>query len=127
MSKKKKKPLLSSGFENNPFASLEVEALAPDPETNSQLDQQKTKAPTRRLCRIRLEKKGRGGKKVTVLYDFEPVLETDEMLDLLSELKKSGGCGGTLKDDSLELQGDVRLRTADQLSKKNFNVKGSLK
>ena len=122
MSKKKKKiSLESGGFSINPFASLDIKCEAQNPEPVKQ-------APKVRhtTCSIRLEKKGRAGKQVTVLYSFEPVLELVEMMNLLSEIKKAIGSGGTVKEDTLELQGDKRRQVAEFLTQKNFRVKGEL-
>lgn len=53
---------------------------------------------------IQLQRKGRGGKEVTVVTGL--TLNGMEMLALLQELKSSLGCGGTLKQQQLELQGN---------------------
>lgn len=53
---------------------------------------------------IQLQRKGRGGKEVTVVSGL--TLNGIEMLALLQELKSSLGCGGTLKQQQLELQGN---------------------
>ena len=122
MSKKKKKVSLESdGFSINPFAALDIQCEAKD------LEPQKVTPKVRHTsCSIRLEKKGRAGKQVTVLYSFEPVLELVEMMNLLSDIKKAIGSGGTVKEDTLELQGDKRRQVADFLNQKNFRVKGEL-
>ena len=119
---KNKKPLKSKGFSVNPFADLKVDCIAKDIE-NSAKSKNKISHTT---CRIRLEKKGRAGKKVTVIYGFEPVLELIEMMNLLSDLKKSIGSGGTVKEDTLELQGDKRPQVAEFLKQKNYRTKGEL-
>jgi translation initiation factor 1 len=122
MSKKKKKlPLESQDFSINPFASLDIKCEASDPEPIK-----KAAKIQHTSCSIRLEKKGRAGKQVTVLYSFEPVLELVEMMNLLSDIKKAIGSGGTVKEETLELQGDKRQQAADFLTKKNFRVKGAL-
>ena len=48
------------------------------------------------------------------------------MMNLLSEIKKAIGSGGTVKEDTLELQGDKRRQVAEFLTQKNFRVKGEL-
>jgi len=53
---------------------------------------------------IQLQRKGRGGKEVTVVTGL--TLNGMEMLALLQELKSGLGCGGTLKQQQLELQGN---------------------
>jgi translation initiation factor 1 len=54
--------------------------------------------------RVTREKKGRGGKTVTVLYGL--ALPEEEMEVLAKELKKRCGAGGTVKGSSIEVQGD---------------------
>lgn len=46
-------------------------------------------------------------KKVTIIEGFNPNGDID-LEELASELKSSLGCGGTTKDNSIELQGDHR-------------------
>jgi translation initiation factor 1 len=78
--------------------------------------------PPRIVAKLRLEKKGRGGKTVTVVYDLPrnaPFLK-----DLSQELKRSCGTGGTVVEDTVELQGDLRDRVREFLEKKGFTVKG---
>lgn len=44
------------------------------------------------------------GKVVTLLQNLP--LSSPELVDLLSFCKKKWGCGGTLNDEEIELQGD---------------------
>jgi translation initiation factor 1 len=78
--------------------------------------------PTRVVAKLRLEKKGRGGKNVTVVYDLP---RNDEFLkSLCQELKRACGVGGTVSDNAIELQGDLRDRLRERLLAKGFVVKG---
>ena len=121
MSKKKKRVALgeSQDFSITPFASLEIDCVASNPEP----EEKKSKI-AHTNCRIRLEKKGRAGKKVTVIYGFEPILELTQMMELLGDLKKSLGSGGSVKEDTLEIQGDNRSQVAEFLQNKNYRPKG---
>jgi translation initiation factor 1 len=78
--------------------------------------------PDRIVAKLRMEKKGRGGKMVTVV-DGLPRNDTF-LKELCSELKKTCGTGGTVDDGAIELQGDLRDRVRDALTKKGFRVKG---
>jgi translation initiation factor 1 len=78
--------------------------------------------PARIVAKLRLEKKGRGGKAVTVVYDL-PRNETF-LKELVSALKRACGSGGTLIDGGVEVQGDVRDRVRELLAKKGWTVKG---
>jgi translation initiation factor 1 len=69
-----------------------------------------------------MEKKGRGGKTVTVV---DGLPENAEFLKELSqELKRACGTGGTVVDGGVELQGDVRPRVRDVLAGRGYVVKG---
>ena len=69
-----------------------------------------------------MEKQGRGGKTVTVIYGLPNNAEF--LKDLCSEMKKACGCGGATTDDGVELQGELRDRIRPLLAKKGFVVKG---
>jgi len=70
---------------------------------------------------MRVEKAGRGGKTVTVVYGLP---RNDVFLkDLAKELKRACGTGGTATDEGVELQGDIRERVRELLVKKGFQVK----
>ncbi|MBL8337463.1 MAG: stress response translation initiation inhibitor YciH [Rhodoferax sp.] len=56
--------------------------------------------------RLTLESKGRGGKAVTLVRGLP--LPPDELQRLAQALRGACGCGGTLKDGVVELQGDQR-------------------
>ena len=82
----------------------------------------KESVPDRVVAKLRMEKKGRGGKTVTVIFglpDNEPFLKT-----LCGELKKACGCGGAITEDGVELQGELRDRVRTYLEKKGYVVKG---
>lgn len=72
---------------------------------------------------IRLERKGRGGKSVAVIEGLQmPQKERDE---LLKQLKARLGTGGTVKDTSLEIQGDHRDALMAALEKMGYTPKRS--
>ena len=43
--------------------------------------------------------------------------------ELLKKMKKALGCGGTIKDGHLEIQGDKKLRAAQILEKEGYKVR----
>lgn len=63
--------------------------------------------------KVRLEKKGRGGKTVTVLFNL-PMPEP-EAKRLMKRLQALLACGGSLKDSTIELRGDVAERVLQLL------------
>ena len=78
--------------------------------------------PAKVTAKLRMEKKGRGGKTVTVVYGLPR--NAGFLKDLTQELKRVCGTGGAPGEDSVELQGDLRDRVRDVLVKKGFSVKG---
>jgi translation initiation factor 1 len=78
--------------------------------------------PARPIAKLRMEKAGRGGKTVTVVYGLPRNAAFLE--DLAQELKRACGTGGAVLDDGVELQGDLRERVREFLTRRNFLVKG---
>lgn len=78
--------------------------------------------PQNLTIKLRIEKGGRGGKVVTVLYDLprNPAF----LKELTSKLKKACGTGGTAKETTIELQGDYRDRLRQLLPTLGYRVKG---
>jgi len=78
--------------------------------------------PAKVVAKLRMEKKGRGGKTVTVVYDLPD--NAAFLKDLASELKRACGTGGSVADNTVEIQGDLRNRIREVLVKKGWTVKG---
>ena len=57
---------------------------------------------------VRLERSGRGGKEVTVVEHLAIAVSARD--EWLKALKAALGCGGTVEDERLVLQGDQRKR-----------------
>lgn len=92
---------------NNPFASLSgardrLPAGAPPRARAPEVP----RGPARAV--VRREKKGRGGKEVTVVEQL--ALGAAELEIWLKALKDALGCGGTVAGETLVLQGDHRER-----------------
>lgn len=78
--------------------------------------------PDKVVAKLRLEKKARGGKSVTVidgLPDNAAFLE-----ELAGALKRACGTGGTVRPGAIELAGDVRERIRPMLAARGWTVKG---
>jgi len=75
------------------------------------------------IARVRRETKGRGGKTVTTITGV-PLAE-EPLKELASLLKKRCGCGGSLKDGVIEIQGDHVQLLLDELLKQGFKAKKS--
>ena len=78
--------------------------------------------PNRIVAKLRMEKKGRGGKTVTVVDGLPN--NADFLNALCSELKRACGTGGAVDEGTIELQGDLRDRVRECLAGKGFVVKG---
>jgi len=77
------------------------------------------KAPNRHSLTIAKEK--RRGKVVTIVKDF--FIKPSELKFLLKNLKSKLGSGGTIKNSSIELQGDVGLKAKEILQKMEYRFK----
>ena len=70
---------------------------------------------------VSIDKKQRGGKKVTLVEGFQG--HEDDLADLGKELKKLCGTGGSVKDGDIIVQGDNRDKIAAYLQKEGYVVK----
>jgi len=80
------------------------------------------KIPKRIVAKLRVEKSGRSGKTVTVVAGLPR--NAAFLKTLGQELKRACGTGGTVLEDSVELQGDLRDRIRSVLQEKGYSVKG---
>ncbi len=71
--------------------------------------------------RVRSERKGRGGKVVTVVKGLP--LAGNDLKALATQLKKRCGGGGAVKDGNIELQGDHVDIMVEHLQTLGFNAK----
>ncbi|MEZ9147166.1 stress response translation initiation inhibitor YciH [Vibrio sp. 10N.286.52.C3] len=73
------------------------------------------------IVRIQKETKGRKGKGVSVVTGLD--LDDAPLKLMAVELKKVCGCGGSVKDGNIEIQGDARDKIKAHLEKKGYKVK----
>ena len=101
-----------------------------DRATGTSAEPSRDLAPERHTVRVRLERSGRKGKQVTVCGPL--ILCRDTVRDLLKQLRKQCGTGGTLKlietrdghpAFELELQGDHTERLVDELNARDYPTK----
>ena len=90
---------------HNPFGGLR-DKLGDLPEGPKQREPPPPKSPARAV--VRMERKGRGGKEVTVVEQLG--LKSAELDTWLKALKNALGCGGVVEGGTLVLQGDQRKR-----------------
>jgi translation initiation factor 1 len=77
--------------------------------------------PARTVLRLHLERKGRGGKAVTVVSELPP--HPSYFHNLIKQLKAHCGAGGALREGWLELQGDQRDKVQAYLQSLGFTVR----
>jgi translation initiation factor 1 len=73
--------------------------------------------------RVSREVAGRGGKGVSVISGLP--LQDAELEALATQLKKSCGAGGAVKDGRIEIQGDHRDRLVAELTRLGYPAKRS--
>ncbi|MEQ8263517.1 translation initiation factor Sui1 [Pseudohaliea sp.] len=73
------------------------------------------------IVRLRRERKGRGGKAVTLVEGVP--LPAAELKGLAKRLKQRCGVGGAVKDGRIEIQGDQREVLKGLLEAEGFKVK----
>lgn len=73
------------------------------------------------IVRIQRQTKGRKGKGVCLVTGLD--LDDGALKLVAAELKKVCGCGGSVKDGVIEIQGDKRDQIKTHLEKKGHKVK----
>lgn len=111
------------GLGQNPFAALSSAGLpaapAPKQEPVPAVKQAGRPTPNRGRVDIKRETGGRGGKTVTVVTGFVGI-GLPEKEQLAKKMRAACGCGGTVKDGAIEIQGDQRETVARILSEAGF-------
>jgi translation initiation factor 1 len=103
---------------HNPFSALSAirdtlppAPVQPDPPVAAASAPTSAAKPTGRTYAravVRMERSGRGGKEATVIEQLQ--LTARERESWLKALKSALGCGGSIEDDTIMLQGDQRER-----------------
>jgi translation initiation factor 1 len=109
-------------FEGTPFdrpprcercGALESQCVCP-PSTRNLI------SPEKQTARLAIERRKKG-KVVTVVRGLPA--DGNDLTGLLSQLKTHCGAGGTLKEDTLEIQGEHLDRIRDRLLEIGYRVK----
>lgn len=97
------------GLANLPAAAPTTKAAQPAPETQK----------NRGRVDVLRSTAGRGGKTVTIAKNFVGI-GLPEKEALCKKMRSSAGCGGTVKDGEIEIQGDQRETVARVLREAGF-------
>lgn len=93
-----------------------------NPDFSYQLDEEEESAtvdPKQQKLRVSIEKKGRGGKTVTVITGF--IGSEDDLKELGRMLKTKCGVGGAVKDGEILIQGEFKQRIIDLLKAEGYS------
>jgi translation initiation factor 1 len=108
------------GLGHNPFGALDGAGLppagAPAPRRAAE-----AAPPARNRGRVDITREtgGRGGKTVTVVDGFAGI-GLPEKERLVKKMRAACGCGGTVKDGRIEIQGDQREAVSRILAEAGF-------
>lgn len=109
----------------NPFAALSGAGLPQsvagrgEPGKPGSATPATTPAKNRGRVDIKRTTAGRGGKTVTVVSGFVGI-GLPEKESLAKKMRNACGCGGTVKDGVIEIQGDQREKIAQILTEAGF-------
>lgn len=103
------------------FAGLEMGGLPPGPETAAQ---QPPPPAKRGRVVLRRETAHRGGKTVLVVDGFDAAFSAEAIEALAKRLRAACGCGGTVRNRTVEIQGDQPSRVREVLENEGFRVAG---
>lgn len=73
---------------------------------------------------LRREKAHRGGKTVIVVHDFATHLPQSVIETVAKKVRQACGCGGTVRDRTIEIQGDQPGKVRAALEAEGFQVAG---
>ena len=105
---------------SNPFGALSGDGLPAAPVRPPATPASKTESPKNRgRVDIKRTTAGRGGKTVTLVTGFVGI-GLPEKESLAKKMRNACGCGGTVKDGSIEIQGDQRDKIAQILTEAGF-------
>ena len=113
----------TNGGENlgqNPFAALNPAGLPSVPMPPA-AKPAPANAAARNRGRVDIKRTtaGRGGKTVTIVTGFTGI-GLPEKESLAKKMRNACGCGGTVKDGDIEIQGDQREKLAQILTEAGF-------
>lgn len=83
--------------------------------------EQQTLEPSRQKLIVRIDRRQRAGKQVTLIEGFRGT--SDDLAALAKTLKTKCGVGGSAKDGDITIQGDLRDKVTSLLQGMGYNAK----
>ena len=106
------------------LSGLDIGPLPPAPATPPRSASEPSKPKKLGRVVLRRETAQRGGRTVIVIHDFPPSLTKGALEDLARDLRHAIGTGGTVRDRTIEMQGDQPGKIRAFLEKAGFQVAG---
>lgn len=103
------KERLNVVYSTNPNYQYETEETTED----------ETLPKEKQNLRVSIEKKGRGGKTVTIVNGF--VGTENDLKEMERLLKNKCGVGGSSKEGQILIQGDLRVKVTELLKKEGYS------
>ncbi len=98
-------------FSTNPDFTYEEETV----------QEEETLEPSRQNLIVKIDRKGRAGKQVTLVTGF--IGTSEDLAELGRTLKVKCGVGGSAKDGEITIQGDFRDRVTVLLKEMGYKAK----
>ncbi len=98
-------------FSTNPDFTYEEETV----------QEEETLEPSKQNLIVKIDRKGRAGKQVTLVTGF--IGTADDLAELGRTLKMKCGVGGSAKDGEITIQGDFRDRVVSLLIEMGYKAK----
>ena len=110
--------------DSNPLANLNLPNLPPGPAPKVDPEAPQSRWKMGRVV-LQRETAHRGGKTVIVIKDFASHLPQSVIETIAKRVRSACGCGGTVKERRIEIQGDQVARIRAVLEAEGFQVAGA--